>query len=838
MRHNKNNSGGHHENSTGSGVVVSLSPSLCAQTEPAAVGSGLESADSYQIVERGPHHRVWSKVSWVPNPLGELEPRTNAYVELTTGLHYRDPVSHDWRDSDPSFELSEEGYAVARRCQHQVIISPNLNSPDGVVVDLHTADGQRLRSGIIGLKLFDPVSGKRLQIAAVRDATGTLVSSNEVVWFDAFEGLQADVRVRNERGQFHQDVVLREKLSPKQLTALGFDPNTVRLEVWTEFVESPEPVAQRTVLKTETNAVLRATMADPDEVDHVLKFGSEMQIGPGGAFIESDPHQSARVFKQRQRIGDRRFLIEAIPYRKLLPLLEALPLKSASLDIGTSSSSLAVNRIPPERAKASAHGETKVVLMAKLNGTSALPGGPRVVLDYPLTGTLLDYTLRGDTTFYVSGFANLTGTSTIEGGTVVKFAPYNPGVYLQFEGTVLCKTRPYRPAIFTARDDNTVGELISGSTGTPSGYYASTAIYGPSAPTGDLHHLVIRHARYAITWYYDSSRFSDLQLVNCYYGIGRSYCAAPVHNVLLNNVVLPFWGHAVNYDIEHATVNQCSYLASVYGVYSQGYINLTNCVLANIGSWGSYNQLNADYNGLYNTPPLSQAHGFSPPGNPPVNPFVDPPVGAGKHYLAAASGFQNVGTTSINQALLADLTNQTTIPPIVYANQTWTTDHYLSRRPIRDDGNPDLGFHYAALDYALGRITIEGVTLKLMNGVAVACFLDSGYWGAIVPQCQATVRSVGDPVNMNRIVWFNTVQEQSVSSWNAPGLRSSIAFGDIGCGTASIDCRFTEFSRMADPGDHIGPGDVGSPGGETSLCGTVSFAAGPPTFGPPPGLLK
>jgi hypothetical protein len=520
--------------------VAVLSLSLSAQAQPASDDPRLE--EPYRVTERGAHHRVWSKVSWHKNPLGEAEPQTNSYVELTTGLHFRDPVSNEWRESDPSFELTDEGYAVARRCLHQVIVSPNLNSPDGAIVDFQTPDGQRLRSGIAGLNLFDPVSGKSQQIGAVRDVIGTQVSSNEIVWLNAFEGLEADVRVRNERGQFHQDVLLREKLSAKQLTALGFDPNTVRLEVWTEFVEAPEPVAQRIVLKTETNAALRATMAEPDVVDHVLKFGSEMQIGPGSAFTEGEPHRSAPVFKQWQQIGGKRFLIEAIRYRELLPLLAVLPVKSASLDTGNSTSNLAANRVPPKRAKSSRLGETKTVLMAKLDRAAVSPAGPRVVLDYPLTGTLPDYTLRGDMTYYVSGFANLTGTTKIEGGTTVKFAPYNPGVYLQFDGTVDCQTGPYRPAIFTARDDNTVGEVISGSTGTPSGYYASTALYGPSWPLGDLHNLVIRHAMYAITWYYSPSRFSDLQLVNCYYGIGRTYTTAPVHNVLLNNVVQAFWG--------------------------------------------------------------------------------------------------------------------------------------------------------------------------------------------------------------------------------------------------------------------------------------------------------
>lgn len=274
-----------------------------AQPNPRPVSPASEPGD-YSIQERGPHHRVWSRLTWETNQLGKAVARTNSYVELTTGLHYADADSSEWRESDPSFELTEEGYAVATKCQHQVIISPNLNSLDGVVVDLRTPDGQQLRSGIAGLNLFDPVSGRSLQVAAVRDSVGTLVSSNEIVWFDAFDGLKGDVRVRNERGQFHQDVLLREKLSATQLAALGFDAETVRIEVWTEFLEAPDPVEQRLVLKTETNATVRATMVEPDEVDHVLKFGSAMAIGPGSAFIEAEPHKATRVFKQWHQASD------------------------------------------------------------------------------------------------------------------------------------------------------------------------------------------------------------------------------------------------------------------------------------------------------------------------------------------------------------------------------------------------------------------------------------------------------------------------------------------------------------------------------------------------------
>jgi hypothetical protein len=47
----------------------------------------------YSVVERGPHHRVWAKVTWQTDASGRITARTNSYTELTSGMHYQDPKS-------------------------------------------------------------------------------------------------------------------------------------------------------------------------------------------------------------------------------------------------------------------------------------------------------------------------------------------------------------------------------------------------------------------------------------------------------------------------------------------------------------------------------------------------------------------------------------------------------------------------------------------------------------------------------------------------------------------------------------------------------------------------
>jgi hypothetical protein len=74
----------------------------------------------------------------------------------------------------------------------------------------------------------------------------------------------------------------------------------------------------------------------------------------------------------------------------------------------------------------------------------------------------------------VTGLVMVTGPTTIE-GAVVKCG--NPTLApLKLDGTIGCRTTPYRSCIFTAKDDNSVGGIISGSTGQPSGRYANVAL--------------------------------------------------------------------------------------------------------------------------------------------------------------------------------------------------------------------------------------------------------------------------------------------------------------------------------------------------------------------------
>src|SRR5205823_9109465 len=124
-----------------------------------------------------------------------------------------------------------------------------------------------------------------------------------------------------------------------------------------------------------------------------------------------------------------------------------------------------------------------------------------VVIDYIATigGTLSGTTVfQCDTTYFISGQVYCNGSIIIEGGAVFKY-PSSTGAnpttaYIRLNTSPICKTSSYRPAIFTAADDDTIGEVVrtqtwANHTGNAQGkYYANPAlwVYNVNSTLGNL----------------------------------------------------------------------------------------------------------------------------------------------------------------------------------------------------------------------------------------------------------------------------------------------------------------------------------------------------------------
>jgi hypothetical protein len=105
----------------------------CAQTPQSPAGSGISSGvvSDYAVAQRGLTSRLWQRVIGITNALGRVRFETNSFTELESGMAYVDPNTGQLEASVPAFQITPDGHAVALRCQHQLIVSPDLTDPNG-----------------------------------------------------------------------------------------------------------------------------------------------------------------------------------------------------------------------------------------------------------------------------------------------------------------------------------------------------------------------------------------------------------------------------------------------------------------------------------------------------------------------------------------------------------------------------------------------------------------------------------------------------------------------------------------------------------------------------------
>src|SRR6266545_4295967 len=247
---------------------------LCSQSLSAQLSLPLGTT-APTAVETGPHHRVVQTVKVELDELGQRVQTTNSYVAIGTGMNVWSETEGKWVPASDEIELVNGG-AIAARTQAKVFFLPNLNDLQPPI-NLYLPDGRPLRSQIVGLAYTERDTGKSVFISELKDSVGQVIGRNQVVYPDAFESIKADVRYSVNQCFFEQDVILREQIpSPAEL---GLNPNTARLEVWTEFFDGPEP--QKSI-----GAILRNN-GDADR-DDTLNFGTMQTIGGKSFSLDGD----------------------------------------------------------------------------------------------------------------------------------------------------------------------------------------------------------------------------------------------------------------------------------------------------------------------------------------------------------------------------------------------------------------------------------------------------------------------------------------------------------------------------------------------------------------------
>ena len=760
---------------------------------------------------RSAHETSWKSVSLSTNPVTlKVHEVKHEYLEVAVGLNVPQPDGSFHR-ANPSLVITANG-AEAQRTLHRLVLAPNINA-DGGSVQFTTGDGVTIRCSPLSFGYFDPVSGQCVILGVVTNAGGWLLSPDAVVYSNCFTGIRASLLYQNKLGGFSQNLVLHEQpLAPE---SYGLSPRS-RLEMWTEF-PSDVPVSAESVctLSREENPAVRSLMAEPDFTDTTLLF-STMRMGEGRAFSAdvSTPlvpasDLQAPVGKAIKTINGRTLLIEGAEYEKIKGAITNLP----PAMIGPESASVLPQRVPPIRQMA---GRSRWNFQRLAQNRSLLPQRrEQFVLDFDISGNLpQDYVFKGDTTYHVTADTTLTGTTVIEGGAILKFA--SAASLIQSSGTIDCRTTNYHPAVFTCETDNTAGEVIA--TGTP----ATTSGKGLSISSGVsayLHDLRFSFLGYGIFVSGGATKadFQNLQLVKCGKALGAQKSA------FLGNALIE---HPVTAALEapsgviitnvHVTVNTAPILCTSAGT---GAARFTNCLLIQITATTSGSATcTGDHNGFNNgfsvgNTPTFGANTIGPLIPNTTTPYPYPLVGisAGSNYLDPRSVYKTQGTKDgVPQALLDEIHRRTTRMPALLTG-TINGDTTLRPVPLEDAQEPltpDLGYHYAKVDYLISGCQTYLNKFTLLDGVVVAMDFHlagkngSGYgWQTGLTLNGTDFLSQGTANRPNRIIRSYAFQEQPFA-YSIGGFAQIFCFYS-GTTSASLRLRFTDMALLSGPEYYI-----------------------------------
>jgi hypothetical protein len=717
---------------------------------------GPTSFSEYSIASRGANHRVWQHVTAAVGALGKVAYTTNFYTELASGMHYQDPQTGLWTESQELIE-GFPGGGVARHGPIQVIFANDLATAGAI--DAQTPAG-RFQSHLLCLSYADSALQTNVIIAEVTNCQGEIIAPNQVLYPQAFsDGLDISVRYTFRKSGWEQDILINDPGTLPAPEAFGMDSAspTLMLQVITEFINPPTPV------RTSQSAVAPGTVAPDEDVS----WGA-LKLGPGQAMLLGNS-PSAVPFPTAKRWyvtpDNRHLLIEEIPFTLFLKQILSTS-QGASLDSRTKATrGLAslqdLPKLPPARTTAR-HMEYAAVREPERG----------VLIDYFTVLTTNNFTLQSDMTYYVSGPLTLSGTTICEGGVVIKFTN-SPSAKLSLSGPLVCKAGQYRPIVMTSMNDNSVGATISGSTGNPTNYNGATYLEDNNNQTNTYQYLRLSYAGTGLKAAIFSNGVWHCQFVKC----GTAVNSTSSSRVVLRNVLMSQCTNGVvttgTLSAEHLTADQCTTLLSGSG--SSGV--LTNSLVTAVTAVTNVT--------LYNSVQLASGSG------------VYQTVGAASCYLADNSPYRNAGVTTIDPNLLAALRLRTTYPPIVYSNLAISVDTTLYPQAQRDTDTPDLGYHPDPLDYAFWGVRLTNATLRLQPGTAIATAASYG----IALWSGSQLISQGAPTSLNHIARYNLVQEGSSPNWNGQG--DSVVGNWYAGALTAVSCRFTDWSMPAQDGHHF-----------------------------------
>ena len=189
-----------------------------ATTDP----SNVPAPTPYTIVAQDANYQVWQWETYELIPGGRTMPHVHQYTELATGLNHL--VNGQWVASKEEIDISPDGSsASATKGNHQAYFPGDMYNG---VIKLVTPDGKSMSSQPVGLSYFDGTN--TVLLAVLTNWIGQVLSSgNQVMYANAFSGLNADLLYTYTKAGFEQDVILRNTAAnPGSLNLNGRSPRS------------------------------------------------------------------------------------------------------------------------------------------------------------------------------------------------------------------------------------------------------------------------------------------------------------------------------------------------------------------------------------------------------------------------------------------------------------------------------------------------------------------------------------------------------------------------------------------------------------------------------------
>ncbi|MCL4790120.1 MAG: hypothetical protein KJ070_25615, partial [Verrucomicrobia bacterium] len=400
--------------------------------------------------------------------------------------------------------------------------------------------------------------------------------------------------------------------------------------------------------------------------------------------------------------------------------------------------------------------------------------------------------------YWLSEPVYCNGPVIIEGGAVFK---YMAGTFIKLNSSVTCKTSSYQPAMFTGVDDDSIGESLAGVDGAGwtgeinAARYANPALWGYWVSGPNLCNLRFCYAQEAIRLEgsYVTATLAHAQLLNCIRGInlvsvvvssGSSGAGVylTVNNALLANVDWALTqscstgsGSGGSATFNHCTVAQAGVLISAAQSFPSSF---KNSIFAGVTSLGAPTPTGS-YNGFYPETQDSFGNYKTISNNDPFQ-----TSGGGAFYLKAGSAFRAMGTTAgLPAVLLTALKSKATQPPIEFPRFMVLSGELtlFPQTPRYVSGPPDLGFWYDALDYTVAKMILDGGSITVQPGTAIAVRNDSYIyydsqgqpgdgstsWGFVLLD-GSSFSSLGTPQSPNTFTTVELVQDGTPSQYGAP----------------------------------------------------------------------